>query len=287
MRERHAAMGFLAAFFRGINRFVPWHKLPYRILPKLSLRLWNLPALRYDLRRYNLYDTSSLPTRPRPQDFRPQTTAGSPLPDPFQPPAPFKPDDLSFRRADGSYNDLQAPRMGGACSRFGRNFPPEHSWPRDPLADPSPRDISNTLLARESFKPAESLNLLAAAWIQFMVHDWARHTPDVDHPEHRRRIALKPDDHWVKQGWTDTMEIEPTLPDQTRPVGCPAGPPTFLNEGTFWWDASQIYGSDAAAQRQLRAGVDGKLTVINGRLPDHPQLPGIDLTGSCSAGGPA
>ena len=35
--------------------------------------------------------------------------------------------------------------------------------------------MSQRLLARTEFKPATTLNLLAAAWIQFQVHDWFDH----------------------------------------------------------------------------------------------------------------
>jgi len=119
MRSSQIFIRSLAIMFRIINRFVPWHKLPYRILPRLNLRLWNLPALREDLRRWNLYDTASLPPRPEPPGYRPQTIPPPPsapsappmqLANPFQPPHPsFQPDDLRYRRADGSYNDLQFP----------------------------------------------------------------------------------------------------------------------------------------------------------------------------------
>ena len=35
--------------------------------------------------------------------------------------------------------------------------------------------VSNVLLKRERFLPAPSLNVIAAAWIQFQVHDWVKH----------------------------------------------------------------------------------------------------------------
>jgi hypothetical protein len=285
MRRRHRLMKVLAAVFRIINRFAPWHKLPYRFLPRLSLRLWNLPALRHDLRRWNLYDTASLPVRPRPPGPPPPPIPGMPPFDPFAPPDPFKPEDLLYRRPDGSYNDLQTPKMGAPGTRYGRNMPYER---QNPLAEPSPRDVSNTVLARDSFKAAESLNLLAAAWIQFMVHDWARHRPDFK-KAHRTKIPLRPGDPWAKK--FGDMEIERTEPDVTRPDGCVAGPPTFLNEGTFWWDGSQIYGSDLNQQRALRDTVmqngrtipAAKLRTVkvgnDERLPDDPLLPGQDKTG--------
>jgi hypothetical protein len=40
---------------------------------------------------------------------------------------------------------------------------------------PNPRTVSRELLTRETFLAAESLNLLAASWIQFMLCDWLSH----------------------------------------------------------------------------------------------------------------
>ena len=40
---------------------------------------------------------------------------------------------------------------------------------------PNPRVVSRELLTRDSFVPATSLNMLAAAWIQFMTRDWFSH----------------------------------------------------------------------------------------------------------------
>ena len=272
----------LAFGFRIVNRFVVWHKVPYfRILGRLNPRLWNLPALRYDLRRYNLYDTSSLPTIPQPPGYTRTTMPGRTLPNPFDPPAPFTADDLRYRRADGSYNDLQRPNMGRVCARYSRNFPFADSMPRPGFESdpPTPRQISNTLMIRDRFRPAELLNILAAAWIQFTVHDWARHIADPD-PLNRLKIPLDPNDHWPQTFPPGHMEIERTHPDETRPPNCTAGPPTFLSVGTFWWEGSQIYGSDQGRQNLLRSHVNGKLQFDpTGRLPDDPGLPGVDVTG--------
>ena len=299
-------MRFLAAIYRTLNRFVPWHKLPSRPFIRLSLRLWNLPALRYDLRRRNLYDTSRLPVRPAPAGYNPPTLPmGIPLSNTFEPVGPFDPDYLRYRTADGSYNDLQDPAMGSIGSRYSRNFPMEASCPRPLFAIelPTPRQISEELMLRDTFRPATSLNLLAPAWIQFHVHDWARHIADLC-PQNRIQIPLDPSDNWPKpQRVNNAMEIDRTLPDHTRPPGCPAATPTFLADGTFWWDGSQIYGTDLGWQHILRSHTQGKLRLtqnstnsnLNNRLLDLPaaepelkeKLPdinlatyaGIDLTG--------
>ena len=59
------------------------------------------------------------------------------------------------------------------------------------MLKPNPRTISRELLARREFIPATTLNVLAAAWLQFEVHDWMSHgTNDVE--DLRRRADLGP-----------------------------------------------------------------------------------------------
>ena len=66
--------------------------------------------------------------------------------------------------------------MGAAGCRFGRNVPLEHTFPDAPnLLIPNPRHVSRELMTRDQFQPATILNLMAASWIQFMVHDWFVH----------------------------------------------------------------------------------------------------------------
>lgn len=139
----------LTALFKCVNRFVPWHKLPTYI------GIINLAALRYELRQKNLHDVY-----PSPLD---QGTPGCPhLSDEQY---------LHTRNSDGLFNDLEAPKMGCVGMRFGRNVPRNFTAKpnEEELMTPNPRLISENLLRRDTFKPATSLNLLAAAWIQFQV----------------------------------------------------------------------------------------------------------------------
>jgi hypothetical protein len=102
-----------------------------------------------------------------------------------------------MRTADGSCNDLAQPWMGMAEVRFGRNMPIADVFGERPpgLFEPSPRLISNEPLARREFMPVPHLNLLAAAWIQFMVHDWLSHgsNEEAANPHH---VPPPPDDTW-------------------------------------------------------------------------------------------
>jgi hypothetical protein len=245
--------------FRILNRFVRWDKL-WRYLG-----LFNLMALRADLRKYNLHDTSTIGTNP---------------PAPGSSQLKWDPGLRYWRTVDGSFNDLKYPTMGKAGTRFGRNFSqsglPDQSTITDAsILHPSPREVSRKLLTRERFRPAKSLNLLAAAWIQFQVHDWVNHKRS---EQEYIEIPLEPDDRWPHGR---VMRVARTERDATRSKDS-SGPPTFISYESHWWDGSQIYGSTLERQRELRSGFSGRLKIQNGRLPKetNPERPGIDLTGS-------
>ena len=86
------------------------------------------------------------------------------------------------------------PSMGSCGKRFGRNVPLDHTFPDTAnLMTPSPRVVSRELMTRREFQPATILNLMAASWIQFMVHDWFVHKrSETSFVE----IPLAPGDDW-------------------------------------------------------------------------------------------
>ena len=234
-----------------IDQKIGWSKLP------LLFGIAVLAGLRFILRERNLYDTATtIPTTEQPTPDGGGTRY------------------LIARTPDGTFNDLEQPLMGSANSRFGRNVPLEDAHPDEPnILFPNPRIVSRELLTRETFIPATSLNLLAAAWVQFMVHDWFSHGKN--QKEHPWEIPLAEDDPWPEH----PMHILRTHSDPTRPTGTENAPPTFLNTATHWWDGSQIYGSDAATLASIRSGVNGKLNIgEDGLLPLDPDK-GVDLTG--------
>ncbi|WP_305789994.1 peroxidase family protein [Symbioplanes lichenis] len=221
-----------------VDRRAGWDKLP------TLLGLAELIGLRTRLRQANLHDTSQLPTANLP---------------PIPPPAEHH---KINRSPDGTYNDLAQPRMGMAGARFGRNVPlssvvrPENAA----VLTPNPRELSRALLTRDEFVPAETVNSLVAAWLQFMIRDWFSHGESPkDDPW---VVPLTADDPWPQQ----PMHIMRTKPDPTRPATVdPGTPPTTVNVNSHWWDASQLYGSSVAEQQALRTGNEGKL---------HLDLPG-------------
>lgn len=238
--------------YARINRTRPWYRLPF------LFGLFNLIALRDELREDNLTDTRT------PDD--PARTPGVTLDS-----CPYH--ERRFRTPDGSYNDLSDPDMGRAGSRFARNVPLSEAWPAegDALLTPSPREISRTLMRRDEFTPATSLNLLAAAWIQFQTHDWFAHGRDT---EKHFDIDIADGDEWFEK----PMRVQHTLADHTRTDADAELPPTYINSQSHWWDASAIYGSSAERRDEVRSHVDGKLVLKDGYLPLDPDT-GVSLTG--------
>jgi hypothetical protein len=236
----------LSATFRSVNRVVPWHRLPR------YLGVLNLLAFRDELREKNLHDTERAPSKPS-----------------TEPPIVCGEEAHRYRTVAGTCDDLSHPQMGSCEARFGRNMPLSETWPeKEPaLLEPSPRVISRRLMTRDEFIPATTLNLLAAAWIQFMTHDWFNHGPN---PEDRPiEIALDgPNDPWPQK---PRMRIRRTRPDPTRDTTHPDHakyPPTYRNTISHWWDASSIYGCDDATCKKVRSFQGGKLKVDErSRLP--------------------
>ena len=239
------------------QRMGPWHRLG---------RIGGLAALlgiREELRSENLYDTGAL------------AAAGDPEP-------PTGRRNLNVRQPDGSFNDVREPMMGAQYTRYGRNAPLRMVWPGDDaVLTPDPRRVSLELMRRDTFQPATILNTLAAAWIQFMVHDWTNHGKNErkeDVPPYE--LATGAGDPWPGEGPITVLKStrDPTYhPDSGLP-------PTFRNHVTHWWDGSQIYGSNRAEVDKGRSGVDGKLSMVDEdgqtMLPIDPDVAfNIDLTG--------
>jgi hypothetical protein len=134
--------------FHIVNLFIPWHRLPGLI------GAFNLDAMRVELRNYNLHDGYASADAQGKVGELPATEKRY----------------VGTRNSDGTDNSLEMRKMGCAGMRFGRNFPRKECQKptEDELWNPSPRLVSETFMARkaEDFKPATTLNLLAAAWIQ-------------------------------------------------------------------------------------------------------------------------
>ena len=224
-----------------------WHELPR--LPAMT----RLIELRNELRQKNLFESEEPPLSTE--------DAGAPT------------EAATSRTLDGSFNDLGCPRMGAAGTRFGRNVPLTESAPdTERLLSPNPREVSRALLTRTSFAPATIVNVLAAAWIQFQVHDWFQHSEGA--PDDVHEVPLADDDPWPEP----PMRVPRTPTDPTTVPGS-ARPPAYINENSHWWDGSQIYGSTPEVEAALRVGQGGRIRVDDdGRIPVDPAT-GLEITG--------
>jgi hypothetical protein len=178
------------------------------------------------------------------------------------------------RTRDGTLNDLSEPRLGSIGTRFGRNVPLARTFPEPEAAllDPNPRTVSRELMTRGRFVPATTLNVLAAAWIQFEVHDWFSHGLNDD--QRSWKLDLAADDDWPHR----PMVIPRTRRDATSDDD-PATPPTFVTADSHWWDGSQIYGSRDDFAQAVRAGEHGKLRIGPDGLPPRDLERFVDLRG--------
>jgi hypothetical protein len=238
----------LASTAHAVDRSVGWHRLPR------PLGILTLVGLRTRLRERNLHDTG-VPAASDELVGRASDPAWT-----------------SARTVDGTLNDLGQPLMGSTGTRFGRNVPVDQTWPERPpeILEPNPRLVSRELLTRDSFIAATSLNVLAAAWLQFEVHDWFSHGKgEVENPW---EVELADDDPW----WERPMHIPRTRRDPTHTGN--GSPPTFVTADSHWWDGSQIYGSRREFTDKLRAHEEGKLRFDPTGLLPRDLEEGLDLS---------
>jgi len=224
-----------------IDRQLGWWRLPR------PASLLVLGGIRETLRESNLFDpdTASFPSGDR-----------EPLPR----------DRSLFRSYDGSGTSLRQREMGAAGAVFGRNVPVPTLTPTGVLT-PNPRTVSRELLARSEFRPATTLNVLAAAWLQFQIHDWLSHEPPKGPPW---KVPLDADDSWPER---------PMLVYRTPPAH-PGGPANvFRNTETHWWDGSQLYGSTEEIGSALRVFEGGRMRLTDDDLVPFDPNSGKDLAG--------
>ncbi|MBD2365344.1 catalase [Anabaena minutissima FACHB-250] len=249
----------MEGIFKIVNGVVRWDKLPG------WLGVFSLAQLRTDLRQKNLYDTETEASR--------EATAH-----PRRCPVDF----LTNRSPDGSYNDLSQPSMGCTRMRFGRNMPLDRvQRPSDEqILTPNPRMIARELMTREQFQPATTLNVLAAAWIQFMIHDWFSH--ETDDQQQPFEVEIDGNDDWPND--QRPMHVKRTKVDPNHAKDAGDHPDTYINHETPWWDGSQIYGTSKNTQNNVRSGQDGKLRIDKrGLLPKVEgkvhSVDGVEVTG--------
>jgi hypothetical protein len=224
-----------------IDRQVGWWRLP------CPASLLVLGGIRRTLRESNLFDVDSESI-------------------PYGTREPLPPDRSLSRAYNGTGTSLRQPGMGAAGAVFGRNVPVPTLTPTAVLR-PNPRTISRELLARSEFRPATTLNVLAAAWLQFQIHDWLSHEPPDGSPW---RIPLESDDPWPER---------PMLVYRTPPAHPGEAANVFRNTETHWWDGSQLYGSTEAIGSALREFAGGRMLLTDDGLVPFDPNSGRDLAG--------
>ena len=248
-------LGIATVIFKILNRFVPWYKFGWHVA------LLNLSVLREELRAKNLIDTEKREAPPKPVPVPPS------VPEVVR----------TMRTFDGTYNDLSDPKMGADDSTFGRMMAPKYRPESFDLPDPIL--VSRELMFRKAFIPARSLNMLAAAWIQFQVHDWVNHKRPALGGKEDVVLPLTDGRKWKntdKGPYEDKMRIAGN--DVQHWKQSPLYP-VFENVTTPWWDGSEVYGNEADSAKLLRSD-DGKgefIRLEDGYLPDGAN--GLAVTG--------
>jgi heme peroxidase len=215
---------------------------------------------------------------------------------------------IRYRTLTGICNDIRNPSMGSTGALFSRMVEFSSTFPdlgrnelarnrhndRLKLLQPDPQVISRRLLTRAQTRPdrcrlglgldsdskeaqcdylkANTLNVLAAFWIQFMTHDWFSHLEEGHNAAEMVKTGCETElvdgspqhltsDEVSKLGCRPDDRVDNTyLADTADPGTFQVGTKSFLdraykttkNNVTAWWDASQLYGYDEASQKRVK-----------------------------------
>nr|4HHR_A Chain A, Alpha-dioxygenase [Arabidopsis thaliana]4HHS_A Chain A, Alpha-dioxygenase [Arabidopsis thaliana] len=213
---------FLLLIVHGVDKMVPWHKLP------VFLGLTYLEVRRHLHQQYNLLNVGQTPTGIR-----------------------FDPANYPYRTADGKFNDPFNEGVGSQNSFFGRNCPPVDQ--KSKLRRPDPMVVATKLLGRKKFiDTGKQFNMIAASWIQFMIHDW------IDHLEDTHQIELVAPKEVASKCPLSSFRF---LKTKEVPTGFFEIKTGSQNIRTPWWDSSVIYGSNSKTLDRVRTYKDGKLKI--------------------------
>ena len=203
-----------------------------------------------------------------------------------------------FRTPDGTCNNLESPSWGAAFMPFLRFLPPDYSdgietfrrsRSNGPL--PSPRLVSATI-HRDVEHLTTQFTMMVMQWGQFLDHDLTstpttrgfnesilqccskaggRLAPELLHPD-CRPIDIPADDSFYSEHQVTCMDFVRSSPAPRR--DCALGPRDQINQITSFLDGSNIYGSNAEEQHELRLMTRGKLkyTDLHIRKPLLPPL---------------
>ncbi|KAB2085137.1 hypothetical protein ES319_A05G380300v1 [Gossypium barbadense] len=231
---------FLFLMVHSVDKLGIWHRLP------VILGLIYLAVRRHLHQQYNLINVGKTPSGVR-----------------------FSPGDYPYRTADGSYNDPFNEGAGSQGSFFGRNIMPVHQT--DKLMKPDPMVVATKLLTRTQYKDTDKqFNMIAASWIQFMIHDW------IDHMENtNQKVELIAPKEVANKCPLSSFKFYPTREFPTGFYDIKSG---AKNIRTPWWDGSVIYGSNKERLQKVRTFTDGKLKISEDGLLQQDE-DGIPISG--------
>ncbi|KAL3375275.1 hypothetical protein AABB24_006654 [Solanum stoloniferum] len=177
-------------------------------------------------------------------------------------------EEFTYRTADGTCNHPVDHLVGSQGTFFGRNMLPSTS--SYALLEPHPVTVATKLLERRKYTDCGGqFNMIACAWVQFMIHDWNDHMEDTEQVELRA-----PQD--VAAGCP--LKSFKFLKTKKLPTGSPDMKFGHLNSRTPWWDGSVIYGNNEEGMIRVRRFKDGKLRVSGDGLLEHDDK-GIPISG--------
>jgi hypothetical protein len=215
---------------------------------------------------------------------------------------------IRYRTLTGICNDIRNPIMGATHQLFSRMVEFESTFPdlgknelarnrqgdRLKLLEPDPQVISRKLFTRAQQQPekcraglgvdgdskdsdcdyrkANTFNVLAAFWIQFMTHDWFSHLEEGHNSPEMMKTGCQAklvnsssqpltEAEVAKLGCRPDDKIDGAyLADTSDPGTFQYGDKTYLdraykttrNNVTAWWDASQLYGYDEASRQRVK-----------------------------------
>ncbi|KAG5129548.1 hypothetical protein JHK84_035945 [Glycine max] len=146
----HIRLEFRDKIVHSVDKLGIWPRLP------VFLGLLYLAFRRHLHQEYNLFNVGTTPVGVR-----------------------FNHSDFPYRTADGKYNDPFNEVSGSHGTFFGRNILPVDQ--KKKLLKPDPMVVATKLLARRTYKDTgKQFNVIAASWIQFMIHDWIDHLEDTN-----------------------------------------------------------------------------------------------------------
>ncbi|KAI5084392.1 hypothetical protein GOP47_0000561 [Adiantum capillus-veneris] len=240
---------FLFLVIHMVDQHYPWYHLP------VFLGLAYLEVRRGLHQRYSLINVGQAPISIR-----------------------FNPSEIPYRTANGEFNDPFNSDAGEQGSFFGRNISPSPNYDNkkaknSSLNDPHPTLVATKLLARKTLVDnGTQFNMLAAAWIQFMIHDWVDHEEDMNLPQ----VELVAPSSISSGCPLKSYKFHPTKQYSINNYDIQIG---HKNIRTPWWDGSVIYGNNSKTLAKVRAFKEGKLILGDNGLLQINTEDGLPISG--------